>query len=99
MNKINIMKTMFLLFFVFISACGSCGFSEKCYREKERERIINMTKEEKEKEKQDCINHYNYMINITDHEKKKCNFWSCNDGKEEWRKRLKSCIWRLENIR
>jgi hypothetical protein len=96
--KNNIIKTIILLTFIFISSCGSCGFSERCYREEEEKRIFNITKEERDHEKQDCIKEYERMISITKHEKKKCDFWSCVDGKEDWKRRLENCLWRLDNL-
>ena len=84
---------------VLMSSCSDCGLSERCHREKERERILNMTDQEKEREKGLCIKEYERMISLTNHEKKQCNFWNCVDGKEELKKKLNSCLWRLENIK
>ena len=96
--KNNIIRITIVLIFAFISSCANCGFSEKCHRDKEKKRIVNMTKKEREQERQDCVRDYEYMISITKHEKKKCNFWSCIDGKDDLKKRLSNCLWRLDNI-
>lgn len=88
-----------IVLYVLIISCSDCGLSEKFYREKERERIFNMTDQERGIEKDSCINDYEHMISIVNHEKKRCNFWNCVDGKEELKKRFNSCIWRLENIK
>lgn len=93
------MKLLTIAIYIFIGACSGCGLSEKCYREKEAERIINMTDQERDRERNFCVKEYEYMISITNHEKKRCNFWSCKDGKEDWRKRLNNCIWRIKNIK
>lgn len=96
--KNNIIRITIVLTFAFISSCTNCGFSEKCYRDKEKKRIVNITKKEREQEGQDCVREYEYMISITKHEKKKCNFWSCIDGKDDLKKRLNNCLRRLDNI-
>lgn len=97
MIKIN--KYIFLLILIFTSACNSCGLSEKCFRDKEKNRIINLTQKERENEKQQCIKNYEHLIKTTKNKKRECGFWKCVDGKEDWESRLNSCIWRLENIK
>lgn len=98
-NNFRIIKLFIITLFILISSCSDCGFSERCHREKERERIFNMTDQERDREKNLCIKEYERMISITNHEKKKCDFWNCIDGKEELRKRLNGCLWRFENIK
>lgn len=98
-NNLRIINLLSVVLFFLISACTNCGFSERCYREKEKERILNMTNQEKEGEKNLCIKEYDRMMSITNHEKRQCNFWNCVDGKEDLRKRLNSCLWRLKNIK
>jgi hypothetical protein len=98
-NNLKIIKLIFsLMLCVLTSACSDCVFSERCHREKEKGRILNMTKQQREYEKNLCIQEYHSMISITNHEKKQCNFWNCIDGKEELKKRLNNCLWRLKNI-
>lgn len=84
---------------IFISSCSSCGFSERCHRDFEKKRISRLSEEERISEKQNCITNYQQIIKNTNHEKKQCDFWKCVDGKEDLEKRLKDCIWRIENIR
>ena len=98
-NNLKIVKLLSVALCVLMSACSDCVFSERCLRDKEREKILNMTDQEREYEKGLCIIEYEHMISTTNYEKKQCNFWSCVDGKEDCRKRLNSCLWRLKNIK
>jgi len=34
------------------------------------------------------------MISITEHNNKKCTFWTCVDGKEDWKDRKIGCTYR-----
>jgi len=74
-------------------------FSKRCHRDLELKRIKNLTQKERELEKKICEQEYGFQIDSVDHQKKKCNFWKCEDGKEDWEMRLKNCLWRLNNIR
>lgn len=97
--KNNLIRIAILsLTFAFVSSCANCGFSEKCHRNKEKKRIVSMTKIERDHERQDCVRDYEYMISITKHKKKKCNFWNCIDGKDDLKKRLDNCLKRLDII-
>ena len=92
-------KLFSIVLCVLMSSCSDCGFSERCHREKERTKILNMTDQEREREKNLCVKEYEKMISVTNHEKKQCNFWSCVDGKEELKKSLNNCLWRIDNIK
>ena len=98
-NSFRITKLFTIALCILISSCSDCSFSERCYRKKERERVLNMTDRERNYEKGLCTKEYERMISITNHEEKQCNFWNCIDGKEELKKRLNSCLWRLDNIK
>ena len=88
------MKISLLLLLFILSSCGGeCGFSESCHRGKEAERIIKLTPEERER----CVASANHMISITENIQKKCNGWSCVDGKEDWQLRMRMCNSRYEN--
>lgn len=52
------MKKLILLFCLLLDGCfgGGCGFSDKCYHEREREGIVMLlTPEERERERERCI--------------------------------------------
>lgn len=93
------MKIVLLHILIFVSSCSWSSFSEKDHREIEKHRITNLNEEDRKIERQECIKNYQHMIDITNHETKQCSFWSCIDGKEDWKKRLDSCLWRVENIK
>lgn len=53
-NSFGIVKLIALTSFVLIEACDSCGFSERCYEERERKRFLNLSSEQQKEELEEC---------------------------------------------
>ena len=53
--KNNIIKTIILLTFIFISSCSGCGFSERCHIEREREKFLMLSPEQQRIKREECM--------------------------------------------
>jgi hypothetical protein len=94
----NEIKKKYIIFVValFLSGCGGCIFSERCYEERAKEKIKDMTYEERVEAKEDCVRRYKNSIDNAPNERR-CTIWKCVEGKETWRRSLKYCLITLNN--
>lgn len=74
----------------------ACGFSESCYYDKERERIIKLSPEEREKEKELCTAHAEHMMSLAANGEKECEpaFWTCKPTKKYWERTKRGCVYK-----
>lgn len=72
----------------FLVFCASDGW----YAKQSREKFIRLSPEERKKQIEFCILHYKKMIDLAINQKKVCISQRCTLGKEDYEKRMNSCI-------
>lgn len=53
-NSSIAIKFFSLVLCVFIEACDGCGFSERCYEERERKRFLMLSNEQQKETLEEC---------------------------------------------
>jgi hypothetical protein len=53
-NSSIIVKLFVLVLCVFIESCNGCGFSERCYEERERKRFLDLSAEKQKETLEEC---------------------------------------------
>lgn len=87
---------MLSLALLYLNGCdNTCGFSDICYKEREREtreRFVKLSFDAREQKRQECVIGYTRKINETQNEQRDCSYWRCIEGKDTWKRLMKGCL-------